>query len=471
MAIKQTIKYNSENKYFAGFLQNIIDEVNIKGSVSFSNNEIELLLDDKDTTKLEEFSILSQKYLPRSIFLSHIQTNTTDDEIIPSKFESDDYDIAPCPKCLEMINNPSNENYLNESLKCSHYSNKATTEYYDNTIFSPHYSNGCAVLVTNPQKIDDLFIVTQDEIEALFSIEKPTIKVTIKDETLKELTGKKFINIKLPYNIKSTLASINAKESDIDYMFFYDTSDLYSVVVQKNLSIIYASRVAKQLDNLDENPVINRFLNIMDEAKYKNNAIGTNLSTHGISFIVKNEIGVKEVLRFQTFDLEIVLSNFAKDEKRTKLIKNFEAKFPSIYNNLKKESLGLFETISIILELDFNTFDALCDKSYEFRGNGGLKIDTYFYDDGFDYEAFIGSIISFKLAGVDMHYLAYSIFEAIADMSITVMNQLQTKFKIDKYIMMGDMFSNNVLYSRILSKFQLSNPYFSKSIALDTLQN
>jgi hypothetical protein len=42
----------------------------------------------------------------------------------------------------------------------------------------------------------------------------------------------------------------------------------------------------------------------------------------------------------------------------------------------------------------------------------------------------------------------------------------QEEFNIDKFIMMGDMFSNSVLYSRVLSKFQLSNPYFSKAIAL-----
>ena len=66
-----------------------------------------------------------------------------------------------------------------------------------------------------------------------------------------------------------------------------------------------------------------------------------------------------------------------------------------------------------------------------------------------------------------MHYLAYSIFEAFADMSITTLNQLKSKFKCENFVMMGDMFQNSVLYSRILSKFQLSNPYFSKSFAIN----
>jgi len=81
--------------------------------------------------------------------------------------------------------------------------------------------------------------------------------------------------------------------------------------------------------------------------------------------------------------------------------------------------------------------------------------------------AMLGSIISFKLAGADDFYIAYSIFEAYGDMTINILNQLKQKFSIKDSIMMGDIFSNNVFYSRILSKYLMQNPYFSKSIALD----
>jgi len=127
----------------------------------------------------------------------------------------------------------------------------------------------------------------------------------------------------------------------------------------------------------------------------------------------------------------------------------------------------MFETVASILELKEKSFESVSDKSLEFHGNGGLKIDANYSDDGFDYVSFLGSIMSFKLADTDEHYLAYSIFEALGDMAISTLGQLKTKFKIDKFVMMGDMFENTVLYSRILSKFQLNNPYFSKGFALD----
>lgn len=233
MPIKQIINYNSDNTYFAGFLQTIINNSQIDASITQKENKIELLIDTNDEKKLELFNKNLATYLPHSLFLGDIETIQSDEKIQPSDFKSDDYNIAPCPKCIEFIQDPSSQYYLDDSIKCNHYNNPAQTTYDDFTTFSPHYSKDCAVLITNSERINDLFILTDDEIKALFSIEKPTIKATIKDETLKTLTSKNYIFIKAPYNNRSLLASINAKESGVDYLFFEDTDDLKVIVIQK----------------------------------------------------------------------------------------------------------------------------------------------------------------------------------------------------------------------------------------------
>jgi len=466
--IKQTIKFNSPNRYFGGFLQALINQSKINGSVTQENGEIILLLDNSDETKVTDFNSLVANYLPHSIFVDEITTIEVDEAISNKQFTSPTYNIAPCNKSIELLTVPSSPEYLNESLKNNHYSNSDDVSFEDYTIFSPHYSEGSSVLITDSSKINDLFIITEDEVKTLFSIEKPTIKATIKDETLKEMTGKKFINIKAPYNNRSILAALNAKEAEINYMFFHSTHDLDMVVVQKNHTIIKASRVATELENLHEDKVLNRFLNIAKEAKFTKDAIGANLSTHGINFLATNELGTKKVINFQEFNLADCLDTMKNDETRAKLLNNFYNKFPEIEEELsKKQELGLFETICLLLDIKEKSFDALCNKSFEFRGNGGLKIDMHFVAEGFDYPSLIGSIMSFRLAGADTHYIAYSIFEAYGDMAISTMNQLKEKFKCENIIMQGDMFANSVLYSRILSKYQLSNPYFAKAIALD----
>jgi len=470
MAIVQEIEFNSNNEYFAGFLQNIIEQSGIKGSVEFKNNLIILTLDDKDTNSLEKFSKLSNRYLPHSIFLGKINTNIKEIPILNTRFISEPCNIAPCPKCLEDLTDPSSSNYLDDSLICKHYSNNEAFYDNDSTFFTPHYTDGCAVLVADASKIDELFIMTAKEKEVLFSIEKPTIKVTIASDELKELTGKTYINIKAPYNVRSQLFALNAKDSQIPYIFFQDTNDLKIIKVQENTTIIRASRVAKKLEELHSNRQINRFLNICNEAKFINVAIGANLSfSNGINFIVKTEVGSKKVINFQEFKANEVFENMANDEIRVKLLENFKAKYPKIIEEIKQNNYNLFETLCIILDIPKPSFESLSDKALEFRGNGGSKIDMNFSEDKFDYSSLIGSVMSFILAGAETHYIAYSIFEAYGDMAINILNQLKKTFKIDNIIMMGDMFENSVLYSRILSKYQLAKPFFSKQFAIDEL--
>ncbi len=314
----------------------------------------------------------------------------------------------------------------------------------------------------------NFFILTDDELKALFSIEKPTIKVTIQNETIKELTGKNYIYIKAPYNNRSALAATNAKESDVDYLFFQDENDFKAVIVQKNITIIKASRLTTTLENLDEDKTINRFLNISKEASFTKSSIGANLSNSGISFIVSNELGCKKVIQYQEFKISDFIYGIHNDGIKLKLMDNFYKKYPYIEDEISNiQEIGLFEFICLLLDIKDRSFNGLSDEALKFRGNGGLKIDTNYNSQGFDYVSFIGSIISFRLAGAETHFIAYSIFEALADMSISTLNQLKTKFKIDNIVMMGDMFENSILYSRILSKYQLAKPYFPKAIALD----
>ncbi|MDC0932625.1 hydrogenase [Arcobacteraceae bacterium] len=468
MAIVQKIQYNSENKYFAGFLQNMIDESALHARVEQKKNEIVLTLDEKDEKALVTFSELTTKFLPHSLFLGEITTARVDTEIEPLEFKSDNYEISLCRRCIENLQDPSSESYLDDNLICNHYNNTPLENEVDNNTFTPNYSEGSTLLVVDPTKINDLFIITKDEYRALFSIEKPTIKVTIKDQELKELTGKQFINIKSTYNMKSTLTAINAKDSELSYIFFNDLNPSKIVIVQKNISIIRDNKFSKKLENLDEDRVLNRFLNIVNETPKPELAIAANLSVkNGISFIVKTEVASKKAITFQDFHLETVLLEMLNDPIRNKLIRNYAKKFPDKYENLKSGNYDIFGTLCVILDLEETSFESLSDKALEFHGNGGLKIDMNFKDSGFDYSSLLGSVISFKIADVDTHYLAYSVFEAYGDMIISTLNQLKTKFKIDNFVMMGDMFENSIIYSRILSKFQLSKPFFSKDIAFD----
>ncbi len=471
MSIVQTIQFKIEHKYFAGFLQAAIDESGVKGSVEQNNKTITLILSEENPAALERFSAYTRKYLPHSIFLGKIMTERADTEPKAERFHSPAYALAPCPRCLEEITDPASDRYLDDTIVCTHYANDEVYENRDATYFSPHYNGNDTVLLCDASKVRELFLVTDEEIKALFSIEKPTLKVTVKDEELKEITGKKFLRVKAPYNVKSVLAALNAKESDITTLFFDERQGEPDVIlVQEHLHMIYDNRISAPLELLDEDPVLNRFLNVRQEAEVSE-AIGAYLSRgHGVSFPVINEVGVKKAIEFQPFSLRRTISEMMGDPRRKRLLENFTDRFPATGVKLKEsldKPIDLFTVLSMILDLENPGFETLSDKSLEFHGNGGLKIDMQFQEGGFDYTAMIGSVMSFRLAGTDVHYLAYSVFEAYGDMVVSVLGQLKREFKIDSFLLMGDLFANSVLFSRILSKFQISKPYFSDRIALD----
>jgi len=239
MAIKQTIKYNSNSTYFAGFIQDIINQSNIKANVSQSENEILLLIDDSDEKALKEFSENINKFLPHSIFLGEINIAREEVEFEALEFKSSSYNISLCTRCLDDLTNPDADNYLDDYMKCNHYSNSAdNNDFIDFTTFSQRYKDGDTLLVTDTKTLDELFIMTEHEVKALLAIEKPTIEVTIKDEVIKELTGKNRINIKLLYSARSALTSLDAKDGDVSYLFFNPENDFEVVLYQKEVSVI-----------------------------------------------------------------------------------------------------------------------------------------------------------------------------------------------------------------------------------------
>ncbi len=436
--IEQKIKYESKNCYFAGFLQNIINKSGVVGDVKQKRNEIVLRLNDSDIEALNRFSELTKKELPHSIFIGDIKTEVIDGSLKRVRnIKCEPCNISLCPKCLEEINDPASENYLNDSLVCMDYSNYEPFYDTDNTVFSPHYTKNSSILVCDIEKIDDMFILTDEEKKLLFSIEKPTIKATIKSIEIKKFTQRSFIDIKAPYNTRSTLVSITAKEANIPYLFFQDRDDLKITKVKDSFIIVKASRVTRKLERLNKNSTLNRFENIAKEANFRK-VVCANLSTKGISFIVKNGNRISEVIKFKKFNLEKTLTDMEEDTIRKKLLNNFNKKFPNIYSKLKSGDYNLFETLSLILEVREIGFNGLNEKGLEFRGNGGLKIDLNYDEVNIDYSALIGSVISFKLAGSENSYIAYSIFEAFGDNAISTINQLKKQFNIKESIFIGD---------------------------------
>lgn len=470
MAIKQVIEFASDARYFGGFLQALIEESGIVGSVEQQEGSITLCIQENDPAILEQFVLSTQKYLPHSFFLGEIQSFSNQEFLAKTSFSSPSYKISPCQKCLQALSDPASEDYLNQDLICKHYMNSDALVFEDAHYYSPHYTEGSALLVVDPQTVSELFLMTQKERETLFSIEKPSLKVRIADTALQEICKKEFISIQAPSSVKSALVALNAKESGVEYLFFAPIKSLEVAVSKENVRIIRDTLgLSKSLQNLQSDPVLNRFVNIAQELDPKQKKVGVYLSQKGeVCFLYHDQKESKKLFSFSPFDAQAVLYEMQENETQQRLLEHFFAKYPSIATKLDhNKKLGIFEFFATLLDLDLQTYDALSESSLLFYGNGGLKIDMNFSDGNFDYPAMVGSFMSFKLADTPTHYLAYSLFEAFGDMVIATLMQLRSKYNAEQFVMMGSMFENSVLYSRILSRFSQYNPYFSKGFALD----
>ena len=145
-----------------------------------------------------------------------------------------------------------------------------------------------------------------------------------------------------------------------------------------------------------------------------------------------------------------------------RLVDNFRANMPDVYAKLQAlqshKNATLFDAAAIILELEASGFSGINRAALRFIGKGGLQIDTHVKDNRFDHTAFLASLISYRLAGVDAVLIAYSIFESFGDYFSDLMQEIRGKTKAEHYILCGSHFGQQSLFSRMQRNLKLTPP-------------
>ncbi|HLD23179.1 MAG TPA: hypothetical protein VJA83_04495 [Sulfuricurvum sp.] len=139
-------------------------------------------------------------------------------------------------------------------------------------------------------------------------------------------------------------------------------------------------------------------------------------------------------------------------EGSDRLISNVEKNHPELYTLLLKienSDVNLFGATAMILGLEEESFSGVMKEALKFIGKGGLQIDTKVEDNRFNHVAFLSSIISYRLAGVDSVYLSYSIFESFGDYFSELLNEIKNKTKASDIVLCGGYFASQSLFSRM----------------------
>ncbi|MCF6205610.1 MAG: hypothetical protein L3J47_01775 [Sulfurovum sp.] len=155
-------------------------------------------------------------------------------------------------------------------------------------------------------------------------------------------------------------------------------------------------------------------------------------------------------------------------EGSERLPDNYRKHFPEIYERLDalEGKHDIFEVTAMVLGLDDESLEGISAEALSFLGKGGLQIDTRVKDNRFDNYAFLSSIMSYQIAGVESNYLCYSIYESFGDYIGEIVPQLIEKVKTRNVVLSGETFANQSLYGRIQRTLGTYKPMMNQNLPI-----
>ncbi|MEJ5172312.1 MAG: hypothetical protein WHT47_01215 [Hydrogenothermaceae bacterium] len=430
-----------------------------------------------------------------------------------------------------------------------------TSNGYKN--LSNTYSPSSYLLFLNPEIIDDIVHISQKEFKLLASIEKPLVKLSVKEEFKnKENLPLNFVFGKLPDDPVFVGLSKFSKEYGIDYLFMRDSEeygfnenlrfdfdlkvenpqrDLKVAIVQgkklvlegekgifpmllkverkvdfiafkNNLGVIHIGNGEYLIDREDKIRLLNKDLNLQEKdiSVYQpyelavNSVIAEkNLFSEKAVFIYLSSInesiiGIKKLeelipllrvnplKKFKNKKQTVwsVLMDLKSNERYSKLVDNYISKF-----NIQPEDLNLeyeisykfkdiLEVIMDILQVKIESSPSDIVESYamDFKVSRGLIVDFDLKEENgsfyIDWQKALASLMSYRIAGDTDEIISFSLLESFSEFIERQVNTISSKFGTDKVIITGDLFSNLVLYGRLLKHLRRFNIYTNETLPI-----
>jgi hypothetical protein len=204
---------------------------------------------------------------------------------------------------------------------------------------------------------------------------------------------------------------------------------------------------------------------LSEHQKLQEEAVGVHFDER-LHFLYYNQKEVIDVVPPRPFDTDNLFEEIAKlREGSDRLVVNFQNKFPEVYKRVDALSgeVDLFKVTAILLELENESFDGISEMALSFLGKGGMQIDTKVKDNRFNDYAFLASIMSYKISGVEQPILCYSIYESFGDYIADIVTQLMDKTRAKTLTLSGATFANQSLWGRIQRNLAIKRPILNKN--------
>ncbi|UPT77884.1 hypothetical protein MN086_01765 [Sulfurovum sp. XGS-02] len=180
----------------------------------------------------------------------------------------------------------------------------------------------------------------------------------------------------------------------------------------------------------------------------------------------KKVINAVPAIAFESDNLWEKVSTLREGSDR--LVGNYKKAYPEVFDRLDnlEGDMDIFEVTAIALGLEDESIEGISAEALSFLGKGGLQIDTRVKDNRFDNYAFLTSIMSYQLGGVESNFMCYSIYESLGDYIGEIVPQLMDKTEATVITLTGETFANQSLYGRIQKTLGAKNPLMNKSFPI-----
>ncbi|WQZ83833.1 protein hydE [Helicobacter pylori] len=313
-----------------------------------------------------------------------------------------------------------------------------------------------------------------EDAKYLASLEKPCVKASLKS-VFKDTFKNDEIIAQLPYDPILDLLCRILQDEGIEFVFMHESRSCEALLHYEALF-----KTPKRLITPAKNFVLENNLSTFpfkDELEFLSatpNSIVLYFSFKRPTRLLLHANGSLKTLLSVSFDFNQIFNTLKQDEKASRMLKNYAAKFPDFYARLlelSKYQLGGANLLDFFRILGFvlGYSEDFCAQSViplakECLRPKGPRIDyKILKDDSFkmalNFSKIMHSAMSFRLAGVENEILSLGILDSLAEFLGNFIWDNAQNFSVQEVTIAGDFFGEKVFLDLFVR-------YFPKTLAL-----
>ncbi|QDY54895.1 protein hydE [Helicobacter pylori] len=315
-----------------------------------------------------------------------------------------------------------------------------------------------------------------EDAKYLASLEKPSIKAPLKS-VFKDTFKNDEIIAQLPYDPILNLLCHILQDEGIEFVFTHESRSCEALLHYEALF-----KTPKRLITPTKNFVLENHLSTFpfkDELEFLRetpNSIVLYISFKRPTRLLLHANGSLKTLLSVGFDFNQIFNLLKQDEKASRMLKNYAAKFPDFYARIAELSqynlgganlLDFFRILGFILGYseDFHSHSVI-SLAKECLRPKGPRIDYKILKDdslkmALNFSKIMHSTMSFRLAGVENEILSLGILDSLAEFLGNFIWDNTQNFSVQEVTIAGDFFGEKVFLDLFVR-------YFPKTLALKT---